>query len=58
MSPKDAKEAYPLVWTVSTGDGDVDGIVAVVKYADGTSELRGAGRLAAIGMWLPGDVGG
>ena len=39
-------------------DGDVGDIVGVVGSANDTSELRSVGRLAAIGMWLLGDVGG
>ena len=55
---KDAKEACLLVWMVSLTDGDVGSIVGVVGYADGMSELRSVGRLAAIGMWPLSDVGG
>ena len=58
LESEDAEEACPLVWTLSLIDDDVGSIVGLVGYADGTSELRSVGRLAAIGMWPLGDVGG
>ena len=55
LESEDAEEACPLVSLI---DGDVSGIVGLVRYADGTLELRSVGRLAAIDMWPRSDVGG
>ena len=64
LESESAVKACPLVLTVSLIDVDVGGIVGVVGYADGTSELRSAGWFKAIGihvtviiMWPLGDVG-
>ena len=58
LESEDAEEACPLVWTLCLIDDDVGSTVGLVGYADGTSKLRSFGRLAAIGMWPLGDVGG
>jgi hypothetical protein len=58
LESEDAEEACPVVWTLSLIDDDVGSVAGLVGYADGTSELRSVGRLAAIGMWPLGDVGG
>ena len=55
---EDAEETCLLVWALSLIDDDISSIAGLVRCTNSTSEVRSAGRLAAIGIWPLSDVRG